>query len=52
MEWLYDGPLVTLGEEATKRELEGYPQWLKERAVVVEIGDRGRYVRLTLKRRK
>jgi hypothetical protein len=52
MEWLYNGPVQTLGEQATRRELEGYPEWLKARVAVVEIGDGGRYVRLTLTRPK
>lgn len=52
MEWLYNGPVQTLGEGAMRRELEGYPEWLRVRVAVIEIGDGGRYVRLTLKRRK
>lgn len=47
-DWLYTGPLVRLPADLLEAETQDYPATLRERVARVELGDGGRYARITL----
>ena len=47
-EWLFAGPLHRLSAEGLVTEVEDYPETIRGRVIAVQLGDDGRYARVTL----
>lgn len=47
-QWLYTGPLRALTAEALVTEVADYPETIRGRVIAVQLGDDGRYARVTL----